>query len=263
MIVSICPNWRSRATPVAAGLLLAASVFAAEPGAGDSGEIRVMTFNLWHGGDAGQQPLSQSADVIRLAGADLVGLQETAGFAEGGPRPDRAAQLAELLGLHYLDQGRRCGLLSRWPILKHTPERHGARIDIPGEREVWLFNVHFAHAPYQPYQLLRIPYEGGRFIQTADDAVAEARAARGHQVRALLDEMRGPLERGAMVFLTGDLNEPSHQDWTPAAANAGLCPLPVVWPTTRALTDAGLRDSYRVAHPEPVNRPGWTWTPVT
>ena len=46
------------------------------------------------------------------------------------------------------------------------------------------------------------------------------------------------------VFLTGDFNEPSHLDWTTAAANAKLCPLPVTWPSSKAVVDAGFVDAY-------------------
>src|SRR5688572_10283536 len=47
---------------------------------GAAESIRVMSFNLWHGGDAGKQPLSQTLEVIRAAKADIVGLQETGGY---------------------------------------------------------------------------------------------------------------------------------------------------------------------------------------
>ena len=43
------------------------------------------------------------------------------------------------------------------------------------------------------------------------------------------------------IAVTGDFNEPSHLDWTPRAATAGRCPLAVNYPSTRALTDTGLR----------------------
>ena len=36
-----------------------------------------------------------------------------------------------------------------------------------------------------------------------------------------------------------------------------------MWPVSKALADAGFRDSYRDAHPDPVARPGLTWTPGT
>ena len=68
--------------------------------------VRVMTFNLWHGGDAGRQPLSQTLEVIRSAKADLVGLQETQGYAKDGQPPrDAARALAGMLGWQYFDQG--------------------------------------------------------------------------------------------------------------------------------------------------------------
>src|SRR5687767_8422684 len=79
--------------------------------------IRVMSFNLWHGGDAGKRPLEQTIEVIKESRADIVGLQETAGIApEGEPRPDRAAEIARRLGWSYLDQGERTGVISRFKI---------------------------------------------------------------------------------------------------------------------------------------------------
>src|SRR5688572_32581764 len=81
--------------------------------------IRVMSFNIWHGGDAGKQPLSQTLEVIRAAKADIVGLQETGGYEKqkGSGRPDNGRKLAEMLGWSYLDQGERTGILSRFPII--------------------------------------------------------------------------------------------------------------------------------------------------
>ena len=40
--------------------------------------VRVMSYNLWHGGDAGKKPLDQTVAVIQKSQADIVGLQETA-----------------------------------------------------------------------------------------------------------------------------------------------------------------------------------------
>jgi endonuclease/exonuclease/phosphatase family metal-dependent hydrolase len=227
--------------------------------------LRVMSFNLWHGGDAGKQPLSQTMEVIRAARADLAGLQETGGFEQdkGAGRPDHGRKLAEMLGWHYFDQGERTGVLSRFPILTNTPRRWGVTVRLPSGREVRLFNAHLLHAPYQPYQLLNIPYANAPFIKTAAEAVSEARKARGGQVERLLAELTPALAAGQPVFLTGDFNEPSHQDWTPRAARAGRCPLAVEYPTTLAVTAAGLRDAFRVAHPDEVARPGHTWTPTT
>ena len=74
--------------------------------------------------------------------------------------------------------------------------------------------------------------------QTAAEAVTEDRKARGGQVERLLKDLKPVLGSGATVFLTGDFNEPSHLDWTARAAAAGLCPLAVEYPSTRAVMDA-------------------------
>jgi endonuclease/exonuclease/phosphatase family metal-dependent hydrolase len=226
--------------------------------------VRIMTFNLWHGGDAGKQSLDRTVEVIKQAGADVVGLQETAGLAASGQkRPDRAAEIAKKLGWHYLDQGGRTGIISRFKIVAATPEKWGAKLETPSGRQLYVFNAHLEHAPYQPYQLLRIPYGSAPFLTTEDEAVRAATAARGGQVERLLAEAKAALAGGLPGFLTGDFNEPSHLDWTAAAAKAGHCPLTVRWPSTAAVEAAGFVDSYRAVHTDPVKERGLTWTPTT
>jgi exodeoxyribonuclease-3 len=250
--------------PVCAAACLAIASFAGIAGSPPQTEtFRLMTFNLWVGGDAGRQPLTRSAEVIRAARADIAGLQETLGAETQGRRPDNGRVIASQLGWNYHAQGHGRAVASRFPIVKATPRGHGVIIQLPSGREIAVFNVHLAHAPYQPYQLLGIPYANAPFVQTAREAVQAARDARGDQIREVLNEIREMKTEGRAVFLTGDFNEPSHQDWTPRAARAGVCPMPVRYPTTRAVTRAGLRDAFRSVHPDEVGRPGWTWTPTT
>jgi hypothetical protein len=74
--------------------------------------------------------------------------------------------------------------------------------------------------------------------------------------------MSSALASNAPVFLTGDFNEPSHLDWTQTAANAGLhFGKKVDWPTSHAITNAGLTDAFRQLRPDEVNDHGNTWTP--
>ncbi len=224
--------------------------------------LRVMTFNIWVGGESGKQPLAQTAEVIRAAKADVVGLQETHGQMKDGRRPDNGRKVAEMLGWHYFDQGERTGILSRFPLVTNTPRRWGVSVRLAGGT-IHLFNAHLAHAPYQPYQLLRIPYANAPFITTAAEAVRAAQQARGAQIDSLLHDLRPALSNGGPVFVTGDWNEPSHLDWTPRAARAGIAPMTVAYPSTRRMIDVGLRDAFRVVHPDEVARPGRTWTPIT
>jgi len=224
-----------------------------------------MSFNLWHGGDAGKQPLSQTVRAIQASKADIVGLQETGGYEKekNAGRPDHGRELAGMLGWSYFDQGERTGILSRFPILTNTPRKWGVTLRLPSGREVAMFNVHLNHAPYQPYQLLNIPYANAPFIKTADEAIREARKARGEQVSRMLSELRPSVAAGQPVFLTGDFNEPSHQDWTSRAQADAKCPLAVAFPATLAVADAGMRDAFRTIFPDEVARPGRTWTPTT
>ncbi len=243
--------------------------------------IRVMSFNLWHGGDAGGQPIEQSVRVIEAARPDVVGLQETHGLpralardgrgrqADGlhelqieGPRPDRAAELAAILGWNCFDQGERRAILSRHRLSSATLGRWGVRVDLPSGWAFFLFNAHLMYRPYQPYQILRIPYEDDPFLETEAEVIQAARAARAAQVESLLSGTHAAQASGLPLFLTGDFNEPSHQDWTEAAARAGRCPIKVEFPSTKRLTDAGLIDVYRHFHPDAVARPGYTWTPT-
>lgn len=239
-----------------ATLFLLAGALFAQDAAPD--EIRVMTFNLWYGGEGGKQPIEQTVEAIKTARADIVGLQETRGW-----KGDNSKKIADALGWHHFDQGGGTAVISRFRIMEATPAKWGVTIDLGNHRKLFFFNAHLAHAPYQPYQLLKIPYHNAPFLSTEDEAVEAAKKARGGQVRRLLAELNVARMSGVPVVLTGDFNEPSHQDWTEAAAKAKKCPLKVEWPTTRAITNAGMTDAYRSAHPNEVESPGITWTPTT
>lgn len=226
--------------------------------------IRVMSFNIWVGGEAGKQPLSQTAQVIKAAGADIVGLQESRGEERNGKRPDNAKVVADQLGWNHFSQGEgSTTIITRYKIVGHTPKKWGAKIELPAGRAVWMFNAHLAYTPYQPYQLLKIPYNDAPFITTGEEAVSEANKARAEQVAGMLAEIESVRDQKTPIFVTGDFNEPSPLDWTEAATKAGLCPVVVKWPTAGAVLQAGFVDSYREIHPDPVKFPGITWTPLT
>ena len=252
------PYSRILAAPLLAIILCCfASLAVAEP-------VRVMSFNIWVGGESGQQPIEQTVEVIKAAKADVVGLQESHGRERDGVRPDSAAVIAEQLGWHYFDQGDDdTGIVSRYKIVDTTPKKWGAKMELPSGKQFWLFNAHFAHAPYQPYQLLKIPYADAPFVDTAEQAVKAACDARESQVKSMLAEIEAVRKDGAPIFITGDFNEPPALDWTEAAHEAGLHPAVVCWPATEMLQEAGFVDAFRKVHPDPVKQPGFTWTVLT
>ena len=230
----------------------------------ESTTLRVMTFNLWHGGDAGGQPMSQSVKVIQASKADIVGLQETRGFAsEEQSRPNRGEAISKELGWNYYPQSGRRGILSRYPIDDSMKSEDGVYIELSSGFKLAFFNVHFPAAPYQPYQLLKIKYGEAPFVETESQAIEWANKSRGKQVDRVVRGLSQVLMSNTPAILTGDFNEPSFEDWTAQAVQAGKCPLAVRYPATAKVVEVGMRDVFRTVHKDEVASPGWTWTPTT
>jgi hypothetical protein len=251
---------RARFAAAVMALLLPALTLAQPGGAGASPgtvPLRVMTFNIFYGGDewtlvhhhwcyrpAGcPESIEQVIAAIRASGADVVGMQE--GTGNGCP-------IAARLGWYC---SRRLQILSRFPLID-PPGGNGVYVyaEVTPGRVVALANVHLPSDPYGPY-LVR---DGGSLAEVLDLETTVRLPAIQPQLAAL-----PPLAAaGIPVYLTGDFNSPSHLDWTAAvAAVREDVPYPVVWPVSKALADVGLRDSYREVSPNPVAKPGFTWTP--
>lgn len=242
------------------------------PGRADTA-LTVMSFNIWGGGTNEGKPIDETAAVIRAAGADIVGIQETRQEApdcseETCPPASEsiAAQLAQALGFHCYEQAKSNdalwanAILSRYPIGAATPNDLGVAIDVEGRR-VYAFNIHFTDFPYQPYQVLGIPYGDAPFLKTAAEAARAASAARGSGVALLVEDLKAAAGADA-AFVFGDFNEPSHHDWTAATAAAGRHPYAVDFPTARAVESQGFVDAYRAEHPDELARPGYTWEAI-
>lgn len=234
--------------------------------------LRVMSYNTWGAGLNEGKGVEETVAVIRAAGADIVGLQETRAEPEQCTATDckaegdsRAPAIAAALGWHVVDQTADSpalwanAVISRYPITGMSPGGLGVKLDVEG-REVWLFNIHLDDEPYQPYQLKGIEYGPAPFISTAEEAVKWAAETRGPAMDLLFADMAAAANAAA-VFVTGDFNEPSHLDWTSTVAGEGLKPLAVDWPATMRLSEAGFMDTYRQIHPDATMKPAFTWTP--
>jgi exodeoxyribonuclease-3 len=235
--------------------------------------LTVMTFNTWGGGANEGKPIDETAAVIRAAGADIIGIQETRQEAqrcseESCPPASEsvAAKLAAALGYHYYDQAKTNdalwanAILSRYPIGAATPNDLGVAIAIQGRR-VFAFNIHFTDFPYQPYQVMGIPYGDAPYLKSGAEAAQAAAKARGTGVALLVEDLEAA-EGADAAFVFGDFNEPSHRDWTARTAAAGRHPFAVDFPTARAVEGQGFVDAYRAAHPDEVAKPGYTWEAI-
>lgn len=211
--------------------------------------LRILTLNVWMDCRLG---VAEIAAAIRACGPDVVGLQECT---------QHTAELGRLLGFNHLQQRDGQAVLTRHDITGTTPNRYGVYLRIEDGRPVVVFNTHLHYMPYQPYQLMHIPYGTGAFIDSEAEAVREAETARGGDVDAVLADVAAV--EGMPTFLVGDFNEPSYLDWTVDAVRAGRHPVKVSWPATRRLAAAGFTDAYRTVYPNEMTHPGFTWTPLT
>lgn len=220
----------------------------ASDGSAATSELRIMSYNILY-------PSSQEATlkVIHESKADVIGLQEIS--------RERLSDLASDLDFSFhafpkttangSDQD--TGILSRYPIVRTLT--NGVVVRIRDSLEVAVFTVHLSPYPYEPYD-----FRDGK-LSSAEEAVASAAALRLPEIVPVLEEMESLKKDEMPVFLTGDFNEPSHLDWTPATSLRGLHFGTVVeWPVSKAITDAGLRDAYRERYNDPVAFPGNTWT---
>ena len=209
--------------------------------------LRVLSWNIW-GADANYAKINE---VIQTTGADVIGFQELSGVASV------VSSLETATGEDWHSHGM---IITRFPIIGTSGV--GAQIQITPEQTAWVFNVHFAAYPYQPYDL-----RDGTLAQDEAAVIAAAESVRGGQADGLVSAITnsGAMAAGIPVFVTGDFNEPSHLDWTQAAADATARPydLKVEYPASKKMTDLGLADAFRTIWPDELTRPGYTWTPGT
>lgn len=236
--------------------------------------ISVMTFNVYGGGANDGKPVDETVAAIKAAGADIIGIQETRLESDPcdadncPPTGESVAKaIADKLGFYYYDQTKpnealwANAILSRYPIGPATANDLGVKIDVDG-RTVYAFNIHLDDSPYQPYQLLNIEYGAAPFIKTEAEAVKFVQDTRGPALKLLFEDMKAA-EGADAAFVFGDFNEPSHWDWTEKAVAAAHQPVVVHWPSSLSIEKLGFVDAYRVAHPDEVAKPAYTWTPTS
>lgn len=166
------------------------------------------------------------------------------------------------------------GLLTRHPVLS-TDAVNGSQwfyrtvIDFYGQ-QMALYASHAYHMYYACY--LPRGYGDGSspygWDKLADGPITdvdfildrEEKSGRTQIAKDLTADSKTQQTQGRLCIFGGDLNQPSHLDWTEAMKDKyehNGCV--VAWPISTVCYADGMQDAYRTVYPDPATHPGVTW----
>ena len=128
--------------------------------------------------------------------------------------------------------------------------------------------MYSAHLDYKHYACYLPRGYSGETWQKLEEPItntdsilaANQKSKRLEAIEKFIIDAKIEIQKGHIVLLGGDLNEPSHLDWQEESKdlwdhNGAI----VNWDCSIALYDNGFIDSYREIYPDVVNYPGFTF----
>ena len=223
---------------------------------GQTDSIKIMSFNIWVNGAGVNDGVQKVVDEIQLVNPNIVLLQEAYGIA---------LSIAEYLDWYVYNSSSSTAIISQYPITELFLDQTfnsfiGARIQISSNpiKDIIVCSVHLSPYPYGPYEIC--------FASVADSTellLIDSLSGRLPQINSLVSTMVQHIANADSIpiFIGGDFNTPSHQDYTAATAS-DHCGSIYQWPVTQLLTDNGMIDAFREIHLGPDIDPGNTWSPI-
>ena len=225
--------------------------------------LRVLVWNVLRGGNKVEQGPEKALAVIRSVEPDIVLLQES--YDIDGDRPRLGEWLAGELGWNQ-HQGESAHLCIMTPLdLESTFFHHawhgiGARIKDRHDRLFLAWSIWIDYRSFIGYELRDNPRMDDETLLASETE----RSGRLNQANALIAQLEetGQLESDLPLLVGGDWNCPSHLDWTTDTARVYRNRRDMQLPVSLAMRDAGFMDTFRLIHPNPVQHPGITWSPM-
>lgn len=238
--------------------------------------LRVLQLNLWGQGENVTGGVKGIVDIIDQTDPDIAFLCEIFSSKETCFMRYLTSELNKR-GKRYYGENLNLtmGILSKFKMddvnscfTLEDPSRPNpvckATIDFKG-RKLVAYSVHWDWTHYECY--LPRGYSGTTWkklptrISDVDSVLRANRISfRDEGVKALLDDAGKEIERGNLVILGGDFNEPSHQDWQADTKDIrdhnGLV---INWDCSLLLSNVGFKDVYREMYPDAVTHPGFTF----
>ena len=221
-------------------------------------EFKVMAWNILRSGNQVENGVDNVADMIKEINPDIVLMVETYG---SGPyiakKNGYNFHLVAKEGTALDDKSVNLSIYSKFPF--------GERIDTDypfflGGIEIFINNkkVRFFSNwfHYQPWN--NKPEDMGKTVQELLEW--ERTEHRYNMIQKVLPyfEKYAKESDSIPIIVGGDMNSPSHLDWSEKTKNIhnGLV---VPWYSTKVFEDLGFTDSFREKNPNPIKYPGITW----
>lgn len=217
--------------------------------------IKVMTWNIWHGGIHGSKDIGFKKDtvntiniykVIKQESPDVLLMQET--YCCG-------MEIAQQAGYqHSVRASSNLSIHSKFPItdtLKIFKPFNAQAVVINVEGQKLLFVNTWLH--YMPDS-----FEGIK-IMTPDSLISNEGPTRLKEITAIISEVKN-LGKSLKIpiIIGGDFNSPSHLDWVESTKEFHYGKV-VKWPVSELMLEHGYTDSFREAHPDPTKTLEGTW----
>lgn len=222
----------------------------------DNPKLKVLVWNIWHGGNDESLPsdgIPSVIEVIKSSEADVVLMIETYGSAP---------MISDSTNLNYHLISSNLSIYSRFPITKRLAFDDSISSFNFGGVEILAFDS----VPIVVFDTWLHYLPDTRLAPThlPEDSILawENKGSRDDEVFSIINSIGTYLDNSENipVIFGGDLNSHSHLDWTEATKDTFNHGGAVVnWTVSRALSDAGLTDSYREINPEPLDKLGKTW----
>ncbi|WP_420321352.1 endonuclease/exonuclease/phosphatase family protein [Flagellimonas sp.] len=220
-----------------------------------SQEIKVMTWNIWHGGLHGKRSEQFKKDtlntqnvlkVLKANQSDVLLMQET--YCCG-------MEIAREAGYPYSwRSSSNLSIHSKFPIVDtlniYKPfNSQGVVLDVRGKK-VLCFNIWL---DYLPDTFKMYP------THTPEQMTSEEKLTRVKEIKAILKEVNDlASDMKIPIIMGGDFNSASHLDWVESTKQWHFGKV-VEWPVSKVMENNGFIDSFRRANPAPENTMQGTW----
>lgn len=235
--------------------------------------VKFLQLNVWQEGAMVKGGYDALVDELVRTDADFVMLSEVRNYHNTRFCDRITTSLKEKGKTYYSFYSYDSGMLSKYPIIDSVtvfPEKgdHGSIYKLVADMDGQEVAVYTAHLDYLNCAYYDVRgYDGNSWAKletplTDVDSILRKNVAsqRDDAIRLFIEDAAQERAKGRLVFIGGDFNEPSHQDWTEATKDsADHHGLVVPWTVTSLLTENGFRDAFRTFYPDPLRNPGYTY----